>query len=98
LYPEIVASNIDSTLNLLGGDANRWRVHIKTAKLGYTLRIADRAWHPQFSNARLLWNFSWLAAAERKDVLFAHPAWEPIARRVARNRRAVPASAISVLA
>src|SRR5882672_10280684 len=39
LYPEIVASNVERTLELLGGDANRWRVHIKTAKLGYTLRM-----------------------------------------------------------
>ena len=39
LYPEFVASNIERTLDLLGGDADRWRVHIKTAKLGYTLRM-----------------------------------------------------------
>ena len=39
VYPEIVESNIASTLHLLGGDANRWRAHIKTAKLAYTLRM-----------------------------------------------------------
>ncbi|MGB6669682.1 MAG: hypothetical protein WBE73_15150, partial [Candidatus Acidiferrum sp.] len=39
VYPEIIASNIERTLALLSGDANRWRVHIKTAKLGYTLRM-----------------------------------------------------------
>ena len=33
------ASNIERTLQLLGGNADRWRVHIKTAKLGYTLRM-----------------------------------------------------------
>src|SRR5712691_2858646 len=38
LYPEILAANIDRTGELLDGDANRWRVHIKTAKLGYTVR------------------------------------------------------------
>ena len=39
LYPEIIASNIEYTLQLLGGNADRWRVHIKTAKLPYTLRM-----------------------------------------------------------
>jgi D-serine deaminase-like pyridoxal phosphate-dependent protein len=38
IYPEIVDSNIDVTLNLLGGDVNRWRPHVKTAKLEYTIR------------------------------------------------------------
>ena len=39
VYPEIIESNIASTLHLLGGDADRWRAHIKTAKLAYTLRM-----------------------------------------------------------
>ncbi len=38
IYPDIVDANIDATLALAGGDANRWRPHIKTAKLGYTMR------------------------------------------------------------
>jgi len=43
LYPDVIASNIDRTLDLLAGDANRWRVHIKTAKLAHTLRmLVDR--------------------------------------------------------
>jgi len=29
VYPEVISSNIEQTLRLLGGDANRWRVHIK---------------------------------------------------------------------
>src|SRR5216684_7807645 len=39
VYPEFIASNIERTLALLGGDADRWRVHSKTAKLGHTLRM-----------------------------------------------------------
>ena len=39
LYPEFVLSNIARTLHLLGGDGDRWRVHIKTAKLAYTLGV-----------------------------------------------------------
>ena len=39
IYPELIAANIERTLALLAGDADRWRVHIKTAKLGHTLRM-----------------------------------------------------------
>lgn len=39
IYPDVVAANIERTLELLSGDADRWRVHIKTAKLGHTLRM-----------------------------------------------------------
>src|SRR5260370_33049258 len=38
MYPEIVASNVERAVELLGGDADRWRAHIQTAKLGYTVR------------------------------------------------------------
>ena len=36
---ERVQHNIATTLRLLGGDANRWRPHVKTAKLGYVMRM-----------------------------------------------------------
>ena len=39
LYPQVIEANIERTLELLAGNADRWRVHIKTAKLGYTLRM-----------------------------------------------------------
>ena len=39
IYPDIITSNIERTVHLLGGDAARWRVHVKTSKLGYTLRL-----------------------------------------------------------
>ncbi|HEX8184077.1 MAG TPA: hypothetical protein VF747_04980, partial [Blastocatellia bacterium] len=38
IYQEIVDSNIRATLELLGGDANRWRPHVKTAKLACVMR------------------------------------------------------------
>lgn len=43
IYPDIVDSNIAATIRLLGGDANRWRPHVKTAKLGFIMRrMAER--------------------------------------------------------
>ena len=38
IYPEIVDSNIRTTLDLLGGNADRWRPHVKTAKLAYVMK------------------------------------------------------------
>ena len=38
IYPDKVDANIDTTVRLLGGDANRWRPHVKTAKLGFIIR------------------------------------------------------------
>ena len=38
IYPELVDGNIRATLGLLGGDAGRWRPHVKTSKLVYTMR------------------------------------------------------------
>ena len=33
VYPDIVRSNIEVVVRLLGGDAGRWRAHVKSAKL-----------------------------------------------------------------
>jgi len=38
IYPKIVEQNIRITLGLVGNDPNRWRPHIKTAKLGAVIR------------------------------------------------------------
>jgi D-serine deaminase-like pyridoxal phosphate-dependent protein len=38
IYPELVDVNIAATLKMLGNDPNRWRPHIKTAKIGAILR------------------------------------------------------------
>jgi D-serine deaminase-like pyridoxal phosphate-dependent protein len=38
IYPELVDVNIKATLKMLGGDPNRWRPHIKTAKIAAILR------------------------------------------------------------
>ncbi len=37
IYPDIVDANIRNTIRILG-DPSRWRPHVKTAKLGYTMR------------------------------------------------------------
>lgn len=97
VYPEIIASNIARTLDLLGGDGDRWRVHIKTAKLSLTLRMLVE---------RGIYNFKCATSLElrvacnsgARDVLFAYPAVAANARRVRELADAFPNVRISVLA
>ena len=97
IYPEIVASNIERTLDLLGGDANRWRVHIKTAKLEYTLRMLIERRVRNFKCATTL---ELLVACQSgaQDVLYAHPAEGANARRVREIAEQFTQVRVSVLA
>src|SRR5579864_9054133 len=97
VYPEIVASNIARTLHLLGGDSDRWRAHIKTAKLAYTLRMLIERRVRNFKCATTLE----LVVACRMgaaDVLLAYPVIGPNARRAREIANQFPHVRISVLA
>jgi D-serine deaminase-like pyridoxal phosphate-dependent protein len=97
LYPEIVASNIARTLDLLGGEADRWRVHIKTAKLGYTLRMLVERGVRNFKCATTL-ELLVACRSGAGDVLYAYPAVGANARRVSEIADQFPQVRISVLA
>jgi D-serine deaminase-like pyridoxal phosphate-dependent protein len=88
VYPEIIASNIERTVELLGGDAGRWRVHIKTAKLGYTVRMMVERGIRNFKCATTL---ELLVACQcgAADVLLAYPSIGANARRVRENEEQV---------
>ncbi|MGB6679018.1 MAG: D-TA family PLP-dependent enzyme [Terriglobales bacterium] len=96
IYPEIVASNIARTLHLLGGDPDRWRPHIKTAKLAYTLRMLVERGVRNFKCATTL---ELLAACNNgvADVLLAYPVVAANARRVLEIANQFPHVRISVL-
>jgi D-serine deaminase-like pyridoxal phosphate-dependent protein len=97
IYPEVISSNIEQTLRLLDGDANRWRVHIKTAKLDYTLRkLIERG----VSNFKCATTLELLVACRSgaKDVLVAYPMVGANARRVREVAETFPQVRISVLA
>lgn len=97
IYPDVVASNIQFTLNLLEGNAGRWRAHIKTAKLNFTLRmLLDRG----VRNFKCATTLELLQACESgaADVLVAYPLMAANARRVLEIHRQFPDVAISVLA
>ena len=97
VYPQMVAANIDCTIKLLGGDASRWRVHIKTAKLGYTLRMMIERGIRNFKCATTL---ELLVACESgaNDILVAYPTVGANARRVREIAEQFPQIRISVLA
>jgi D-serine deaminase-like pyridoxal phosphate-dependent protein len=67
-----VQHNIASTLRLLGDDRNRWRPHVKTAKLSYVMRMLVEAGVHQFKCATGL-ELSVACQAGARDVLVAYP-------------------------
>jgi D-serine deaminase-like pyridoxal phosphate-dependent protein len=96
VYPEVIASNIERTVQLLGGDADRWRVHVKTAKLGYTCRLlADRG----IRNFKCATTLELLVACQNgaADVLVAYPCMGANALRVRQIAEEFPQVRISVL-
>jgi D-serine deaminase-like pyridoxal phosphate-dependent protein len=97
VYPEVIASNINATLRLLEGNADRWRAHIKTAKLGYTLRmLVDRG----IGNFKCATTLELMTACENgaADVLVAYPVMGANAERVREISRQYPHVELSVLA
>jgi D-serine deaminase-like pyridoxal phosphate-dependent protein len=96
IYPEIVDRNIAATLRLLGGDANRWRPHLKTAKLGFIMR---RLVSQGVVNAKCSTTVELAAACESgmKDVLLAYAVVGANARRVRELAEKYPDVRISVL-
>ena len=81
VYPEIIESNIERTLRLLDGNADRWRAHIKTAKLAFTLKMLIARGVRNFKCATTL---ELLTACEcdAADILLAYPTVGANARRV----------------
>jgi D-serine deaminase-like pyridoxal phosphate-dependent protein len=97
IYPEIVDRNIEATLRLLGGDATRWRPHLKTAKLGFVMRrLAERG----VMHAKCSTSVELAAACDAgiKDVLLAYPVVGANAARVRELAEHFSGARISVLA
>jgi D-serine deaminase-like pyridoxal phosphate-dependent protein len=96
IYPEIVDNNIAATVRLLGGDPNRWRPHLKTAKLGFIMRrLAERG----VVQAKCSTTVELATACESgiRDVLLAYPVVGANADRVRDIAADHPQVRISVL-
>lgn len=96
VYPEMVAANISRTLQLLEGDASRWRVHIKTSKLAYTLRMLVERGVRNFKCATTL-ELLTACRSGAEDVLVAYPMVGANARRVQEIAEQFPKVKIGVL-
>ncbi|MGC1448993.1 MAG: D-TA family PLP-dependent enzyme [Candidatus Sulfotelmatobacter sp.] len=97
MYPEVIAANIERTLQLLGGSPDRWRVHIKTAKLGHTLRMLVERGIRNFKCATTL-ELLVACRSGAGDVLLAYPSMGANARRAGDIAQQFPEVRISVLA
>jgi len=96
IYPELVAANIEAMLRLMKGDANRWRPHVKTSKLGYVIRqMADSGVVNVKCSTTL--ELSTACASGARDVLVAYAMTGANARRVREIAAANPAVKVSVL-
>ncbi len=96
IYPKIVDANIEATLRVLGGDANRWRPHVKTSKLGFVMRrMAEHG----VTNVKCATTLEMQTAAEAgaTDILVAYAMVGANVRRVRELAAGMPGKRISAL-
>lgn len=72
IYPEVVDSNIQNTVRLLGGNADRWRPHVKTAKLESVIKSLIQHGVSSFKCSTTLELLTACRSGAR-DVLIAYP-------------------------
>lgn len=94
---ERMTHNIATTLRLLGGDPNRWRPHVKTAKLWYTMHTLVEAGVLLFKCATGL-ELRTACEAGARDVLVAYPVVGANATRIHEIAQQHPGAFVSVLA
>jgi D-serine deaminase-like pyridoxal phosphate-dependent protein len=96
IYPAVVESNIQATLKLTGGDPNRWRPHLKTAKIPAVIRMLVAA---GVRNVKCSTTLELLVACEEgaSDVLLAFSVTGANARRTVQIAKSHPQTRVSVL-
>ncbi len=97
IYADLVDANVAATIRILGGDADRWRPHIKTAKLSFILRRLLESGVNNFKCATTLELFT-AAHCGAPDVLIAYPVQGANAMRVREIAKQFPATRVSALA
>lgn len=96
IYPKIVDQNIRATLAIVGNDPERWRPHIKTAKLGAVIRqMLGHGIH----NFKCATTLELLTACQMgaSDILVAFSMTGANARRVSELAKQFPKTRVSVL-
>lgn len=96
IYPQRVDANIEATLGMIGGDPERWRPHIKTAKLAATIRrMVDYG----IRNFKCATSLELVTACRQgaADVLLAFAVTGPNAERICEIAGQYPKTRVSVL-
>jgi D-serine deaminase-like pyridoxal phosphate-dependent protein len=96
VYPELVQRNIETTLGMLNGDPDRWRPHIKTAKLSSVIQLLLANGIRSLKCATTL-ELLTACRAGAEDVLLAFSVTGANARRVIEIAASHPRTRISVL-
>jgi D-serine deaminase-like pyridoxal phosphate-dependent protein len=96
IYAEMIEANISAALRMMNGDPARWRPHLKTAKLGYTIR---RLVAREVKTAKCATTLELVAAIESgmEDVVVAFPLMGRNAARLREIAAAHPERRISTL-
>jgi D-serine deaminase-like pyridoxal phosphate-dependent protein len=96
IYRDLVTANIETTLRLLDHDANRWRPHVKTAKLSYVMKMLTARGVKTFKCATSLELLTAIRAGAT-DVLVAYPVIGANATRIRQIACEFPHVSVSVL-
>lgn len=96
IYSEMVDANISAALRMMNGDTNRWRPHLKTAKLGYTMRRLV-GWGVRQAKCATTLELATALDAGMEDMVLAFPVMGANAHRVREIAGAHPDRRISVL-
>ncbi|HZS54027.1 MAG TPA: alanine racemase [Bryobacteraceae bacterium] len=96
IYPELVDQNIAVTVKMAGNDPNRWRPHLKTAKIPAIVQLLIANGVTQFKCSTTLELLTACQAGAR-DVLLAFPVMGANVLRVREIAAKYPQTAISVL-
>ncbi|HVS74555.1 MAG TPA: alanine racemase [Candidatus Acidoferrales bacterium] len=96
VYSEFVENNIRATLRLLDGEGDRWRPHVKTAKLGCIMQQLVASGVTNFKCATTL-ELRTACRVGARDVLVAYPLQGANALRVREIAAEFPRARVSVL-
>src|ERR1700733_11652384 len=96
IYADMLEANISAALRMMNGDAGRWRPHLKTAKLGYTMRrLVARG--VKLAKCATTLELAVAMESGMEDVVVAFPLMGPNAARVREIAAAHPERRISTL-
>lgn len=96
VFPAIVNANVRAVVGLLGGAADRWRAHVKSAKIPSVMRQLTAAGVVNLKCATPL-ELRVACEAGARDVLVAYPVVGPAVARVASIAREHPATRVAAL-